>query len=195
MTCQGVHYNFPLFQTWSAEIEHRDSKIRELQLELDRATSRAEHLRSQNDVLGLTLEDSKSLTDRLTVLLGRHESNNAALQLALNYCDYMIESYDVLVALVETEAGILAASSSSSTSASSGDSIDGGRPIRQALSNRRSAEVVARHLVARIDKSFSRSDSGCRGSSERSSRRHMDIATGWEDSSGYSQTTRYVCVH
>ena len=64
------------------------------------------------------------------------------LQLALNYCDYMVESYDVLVALVETEAGILAASASSSEAASSSSS-------RQALSNRKSAEVVARHLVAR----------------------------------------------
>ena len=63
------------------------------------------------------------------------------LQLALNYCDYMVESYDVLVALVETEAGILASTSEAATSSSSAS--------RQALSNRKSAEVVARHLVAR----------------------------------------------
>ena len=63
---------------------------------------------------------------------------DSPLQLALNYCDYMVESYDVLVALVETEAGILAASEAASSPSS-----------RQALSNRKSAEVVARHLVAR----------------------------------------------
>ena len=64
------------------------------------------------------------------------------MQLALNYCDYMVESYDVLVALVETEAGILASTSAATSEAATSAS-------RQALSNRKSAEVVARHLVAR----------------------------------------------
>ena len=69
-----------------------------------------------------------------------------SLQLALNYCDYMVESYDVLVALVETEAGILAAAASTTSEAATSSSSSASR---QALSNRKSAEVVARHLVAR----------------------------------------------
>ena len=68
-----------------------------------------------------------------------------SLQLALNYCDYMVESYDVLVALVETEAGILASTSVATSEAATSPSS----ASRQALSNRKSAEVVARHLVAR----------------------------------------------
>ncbi len=162
--------NYSPFQTTSSKTEALESRVRELELDLDSSRSRCDHLRSQTDVLALTLEDSKSLTDRLTVLLGRHESNNAALQLALNYCDHMVEAYDVLVALVETEAGMLAAGTES---------------LRQAQSNRRSAEVVARHLVGRIDKAgSSRSDSGCRVSSAAES-----ASGNWEDSSGYSQTT------
>ena len=147
----------------------------ELSLELDKAKTRCEHLRSQNEVLSLTLEDSKSLTDRLSVLLGRHESNNTALQLALNYCDQMVESYDVLVALLETESGLLNAST------------DANREMRQASLNRKSAETVARHLLNRVDKSFNRSDSGLGGHNKGVSPTSRNT---WEDSSGYSQTTR-----
>ena len=41
-----------------SDIEQRDSRIKELQLELDRANSRTEHLRSQNELLALTLQVS-----------------------------------------------------------------------------------------------------------------------------------------
>lgn len=149
----------------------------ELGLELDRAKTRCEHLRSQNEVLSLTLEDSKSLTDRLSVLLGRHESNNTALQLALNYCDQMVESYDVLVALLETESGVLNASTAAAAD----------RELRQASLNRKSAETVARHLLNRVDKSFNRSDSGLGNNNKGVSPTSRNT---WEDSSGYSQTTR-----
>lgn len=159
----------PLFQ---AVLNNSDeNQVRELKMELERATSKVEHLRSQNEVLTLTLEDSKSLTDRLTVLLGKYESNAGALQLGLNYCDHMVESYDVLVALLETEADIL--------------SCQDPEKKRQARNNRKSAEIVARHLVSRMDKSLNRSDSGIQTS------HHLDTSLPWEDSSGYSQTTRY----
>ncbi|TRY69370.1 hypothetical protein TCAL_03782 [Tigriopus californicus] len=146
-----------------------ENQVRELKMELERATSKMEHLRSQNEVLTLTLEDSKSLTDRLTVLLGKYESNAGALQLGLNYCDHMVESYDVLVALLETEADILGCQDPEKK--------------RQARNNRKSAEIVARHLVSRVDKSLNRSDSGIQTS------HHLDSSLPWEDSSGYSQTT------
>ena len=41
-----------------SDIEQRDSRIKELQLELDKANSRTEHLRSQNELLALTLQVS-----------------------------------------------------------------------------------------------------------------------------------------
>ena len=170
----------------STEKEH---KIKELELELERVSTRAEHLKSTNEVLDLTLEDSKALTDKLTVLLGKYESNNTAFQLALNYCDHMVESYDVLVALLETESGLLATTNDGSVSNS-----ESNMDYRRARSNRRSAEVVARHLLARMDKTFNRSDSGIGGTvltglgSVSSGGSHLD--TTWEDSSGYSHTTR-----
>ena len=151
---------------------------------MDRLSSQAEHLRSQNAVLELTLEDSKSLTDRLTVMMGKFEANNTALQLALGYCDHMIESYDVLVALLETEAGVLAAAASPGGGFNC-DSL----ASKRASSNRRSAEVVAKHLLSRMDRSFKRADSGIGRMNSTSSANSS--APHWEDSSGYSHTTRY----
>ena len=159
-----THILFPLPQVTSPS-----STQRELELDLERSNSRASHLRSQNEVLSLALDESKSTTERLSVLLAKYESNNAALNLTLNYCDHMVESYDVLVALLETEADLWSAADCQGANSSR----------QQAASNRRSAETVARHLLSRMDKTFNRSDSG-----------HHTLDSTWEDSSGYSHTTR-----
>ena len=107
-------------------------------------------------------------------ILSRYESNNTALQLALSTCDHMIESYDVLVALLETNALIHSDTNSLEKKEISGH--------QRAQSYRKSAESVAKHLLSRLDKT-SRPDSGLATS-------HLD--TTWEDSSGYSHTTRLV---
>lgn len=57
----------------------------------------------------LTLEESKGYCDRLTVLIGKYESNNTALQLAMNYSEQVLEAYEVLVNLLESEKGMLLA--------------------------------------------------------------------------------------
>lgn len=44
--------------------------MRELELEVERLASKAEHLRAQNDVLSLTLYESRAVGERLAVLLG-----------------------------------------------------------------------------------------------------------------------------
>ena len=105
-------------------------------------------------------------------IYSRYESNNTALQLALSTCDHMIESYDVLVALLETNALIHSDTNSLEKTEHSGH--------QRAQSYRKSAESVAKHLLSRLDKT-SRPDSGLATS-------HLD--TTWEDSSGYSHTTR-----
>ena len=74
----------------------------EYQLQVDKLSAKCDNVSSQNSLLNLSLEESKSTTDKLTVLLGKHESNVSAMQLAINYSDCMIEAYDVLVALLET---------------------------------------------------------------------------------------------
>ena len=89
--------------------EMPEAKIRELEIEFERLTSKIDNLKSQNDLLALTLEESKAHCDHLTVLIGKYESNNTALQLAISYSDQSLEAYGVLVCLLETERGVLLA--------------------------------------------------------------------------------------
>ena len=44
-------------------------------------------MRSQNDVLELTMEDAKNTNEKLSIHLARHEANGTARQLALAYAD------------------------------------------------------------------------------------------------------------
>ena len=47
-----------------------ESKLQEFEIEMERLSSRIEHLRSQNEVLNLSLEESKNQCNNLTVLIG-----------------------------------------------------------------------------------------------------------------------------
>ncbi|XP_043480973.1 colorectal mutant cancer protein [Leptopilina heterotoma] len=76
---------------------------KQFEVESERLNSRLEHARANNAVLALTLHESKAQCDRLSLLVGKYESNAIALRLALTYSDRMIEAYDVLVALLESE--------------------------------------------------------------------------------------------
>lgn len=49
------------------------------------SVSRIEHLKSQNDLLTITLEECKSNAERMSMLVGKYESNATALRLALQY--------------------------------------------------------------------------------------------------------------
>lgn len=104
---QNVHeesHAQEIFQTlFSTGSPVPENKIREFEVEMERLNSRIEHLKSQNDLLNLTLEESKSQCDRLSVLIGKYESNNTALQLALSYSDQAIETFEVILALLESE--------------------------------------------------------------------------------------------
>ena len=86
-----------------------ENKARDIEVEMERLNSKIEHLRSQNDLLQLSLEESKCSADRLTMLVGKYESNNTALQLAVNYCDQTVEAYEVLLMLCETEQQVVLA--------------------------------------------------------------------------------------
>ena len=111
---------------------------KETELKLAKALSQVDHLKSQNEVLQLTLDDAKNTSEKLSIQLARHESNATAMQLTLAYADQAVEAYDVLVALLETEVAL----------AHEHDGV-------KAVDNRRSALSVARHLICRYDKSFS----------------------------------------
>ena len=107
----------------------------------------------------------------------RYESNNTALQIGLSYCDHMIECYDVLVALLETENVVHHVSSHVP------DNNYSSHVSHKADSNRKSAESVAKHLLSRLERN-TRPDSGL-------ARDHHGtcLDSTWEDSSGYSHTT------
>jgi len=140
-------------------------------LEMDRLRAKCEHLRSQNDLLQLSLDDAKTSAARLAVAAGKLEANASALKAAEAEADRMTEAYDVLVALLETELAQREAA---------------GVVARRAIANRRSAESVARHLLAKSTGGSpgSRADSGV------GSGRGGHLNTSWDaDSSGYSHTT------
>ena len=136
-------------------------KVRELELEVERLSSRAEHLRAQNDVLSLTLSESRAMGERLAVLLGKYESNCMALRLALERADRVSEAFEALVALVESEMSLLLANCQMA-----GIGLAGGRSVpgwedgskdwsalwKRATERRRSSENLARCLLARHDK-------------------------------------------
>ncbi|GFG35636.1 hypothetical protein Cfor_02558 [Coptotermes formosanus] len=120
------------------ELSRSEAVRRQYEVETERLTSRLEHTRAQNAVLALTLDESKTHCDRLSLLVGKYESTAIALRLALSYSDRAIEAYDVLVALLESELGLLLANYVAAI-------------LRRAGENRRAAETVARHLLARLD--------------------------------------------
>nr|CAD7402616.1 unnamed protein product [Timema poppensis] len=115
------------------EMRGSDAVRRHYEVEAERLGSRLEHCRAQNTVLALTLEEAKTQADRLSLLVGKYESNATALRLALGYSDRAIEAYDVLSNESEPDSGEMAAI------------------LRRASENRRAAETVARHLLSRLD--------------------------------------------
>lgn len=145
------------------ELTRSEAVRRQFEIETERLNSRVEHLRAQNAVLALTLEDSKTQCDRICLLLGKYESNATALRLALGFSDRAIEAYDVLVALLESELGLLLANcraagigkhNSAKDETLKDDEIEVHEVatiLRRANENRKAAETVARHLVTRLD--------------------------------------------
>jgi hypothetical protein len=62
------------------ELSRSEAVRRQYEVETERLTSRLEHTRAQNAVLALTLEESKTHCDRLSLLVGKYESSAIALR-------------------------------------------------------------------------------------------------------------------
>ncbi|KAI4496144.1 hypothetical protein M0802_008011 [Mischocyttarus mexicanus] len=116
-----------------SNLQELNGSEKQFEVETERLNSRLEHARANNAVLALTLHESKAQCDRLSLLVGKYESNSMALRLALSYSDRAIEAYDVLVALLESEIAL-------STERNS-----------LTINNRRTAENVAYHLLNRLE--------------------------------------------
>ncbi|XP_071542870.1 colorectal mutant cancer protein isoform X2 [Panulirus ornatus] len=143
-------------------------RLKEFEVEIERLHAKVDHLKAQNDVLAITLGESKSHCDHLSILMGKYESNSIALQMAVTNLDQTIEAYEVLVALLESEIGLLLASckaagvgvkgtSGGVGSAGGGwsyaDQDDLVTLVKRAQEQRRSTENVARHLLSRLERS------------------------------------------
>lgn len=151
-----------------------EGRLREFEVEIERVSSKVEHLRCQNDLLQLTLEESRGQCDRLSVLLGKHESNQTALQLALACSDRALEAFDALLALADTSrppTGCRAGSSSEEEE----------EVLHRAQEERRLAEGLARQVLHRLDRQ-------CGGALAMSSPSCV-AASPWEDLSSHSHTT------
>ncbi|XP_066598790.1 colorectal mutant cancer protein isoform X2 [Prorops nasuta] len=116
-----------------SNLQELNGSERQFEVETERLNSRLEHARANNAVLALTLHESKAQCDRLSLLVGKYESNATALRLALSYSDRAIEAYDVLVALLESEIAL---------------STDRNNAT---IGNRRAAENVAYHVLNRLE--------------------------------------------
>ncbi|KAK8749035.1 hypothetical protein OTU49_015650, partial [Cherax quadricarinatus] len=142
-------------------------RLKEFEVEIERLHTKVDHLKAQNDVLAITLSESKSHCDHLSILMGKYESNSIALQLAVTNLDQTIEAYEVLVALLESEIGLLLASckaagvgvkrTSGGVGSGSGgwsyaDQDDLVALVKRAQEQRRSTENVARHLLSRLER-------------------------------------------
>ena len=154
-----------------------DKKLKEYELEIEMLTSRFDHIQAQNNVISLSLEESRNNADRMSVLVGKYESNCTALQLALTFSDKVIETYEVLLELSEAEQARLIANcraagvktglhsyvTSSTDSpyrlhyteeaeAENNDRVP--EDVESCVSRRRMAENDARSLLQKLDRNF-----------------------------------------
>ena len=125
-------------------------------------------------------EKNKLLSEELAMLVKKHESHTHNLQLASECSDHLMEAYDVLVALHETS-------------------------LPRNDTRRATVESIAKHLISRLDmaSNVAATASGVGGDLSSMSpssecynnkllQNHSPLPNhmAWEDSSGYSHTTR-----
>ncbi|KAI1904625.1 hypothetical protein AGOR_G00007620 [Albula goreensis] len=150
--CSNIQEIFQTLYSHGSAIS--ENKIREFEVETERLNSRIEHLKSQNDLLTITLEECKSNAERMSMLVGKYESNATALRLALQYSEQCIEAYELLLALAESEQGLVLGQFRAAGVGTVGDQI-GDESITQILKRahdcRKTAENAAKDLLTRLD--------------------------------------------
>ena len=105
------------------------------EINVERLESRMAHLQSQNDLLQLSLEESKQNAERLSSLCGQYESNSTAWSLALQNTENLIETYEVLLQLQESEADIYAANCQAAGISGNFDTIKSLTSTKSSISN------------------------------------------------------------
>ncbi|XP_026099140.1 colorectal mutant cancer protein [Carassius auratus] len=150
--CSNIQEIFQTLYSHGSAVS--ESKIHEFEVETERLNSRIEHLKSQNDLLTITLEECKSNAERMSMLMGKYESNATALRLALQYSEQCIEAYELLLALAESEQGLVlgqfrAAGVSAVGEQAGEESIT--QILKKAHDSRKTAEIAAKDLLTRLD--------------------------------------------
>ncbi|XP_064164036.1 colorectal mutant cancer protein isoform X2 [Anguilla rostrata] len=150
--CSNIQEIFQTLYSHGSAIS--ESKIREFEVETERLNSRIEHLKSQNDLLTITLEECKNNAERMSMLVGKYESNATALRLALQYSEQCIEAYELLLALAESEQSLVLGQFRAAGVGTVGDQ-GGDESITQILKRahdcRKAAENAAKDLLTRLD--------------------------------------------
>ncbi|XP_077203910.1 colorectal mutant cancer protein isoform X5 [Paroedura picta] len=150
--CSNIQEIFQTLYSHGSAIS--ESKIREFEVETERLNSRIEHLKSQNDLLTITLEECKNNAERMSMLVGKYESNATALRLALQYSEQCIEAHELLLALAESEQSLILGQFRAAGVGSVGDQT-GDENITQMLKRahdcRKTAENAAKALLMKLD--------------------------------------------
>ncbi|KAK6305337.1 hypothetical protein J4Q44_G00241170 [Coregonus suidteri] len=150
--CSNIQEIFQTLYSHGSAIS--ENKIREFEVETERLNSRIEHLKSQNDLLTITLEECKGNAERMSMLVGKYESNATALRLALQYSEQCIEAYELLLALAESEQSLVLGQFRAAGVGTVGEK-SGEESITQILKRahdcRKTAENAAKDLLGRLD--------------------------------------------
>ena len=139
-------------------------------------------------------------------MTGRYESNHTAHTLVSGYSDRIVESLEILLALLETDLGLLMAACKASgrddlvATAFNGKTNSGGGLMARAAENRAAAESVCLAWLERLGESEEgsgfRPDSGLESGSLVEDQREKDKGSLWREeedeeySWGYSQGTK-----
>lgn len=147
--------------------DQADKKLKEYELEIERLNCTVDHLQSQINVISLSLEESRENAEKMCVLMGKYESNNTVSQLSLSFCDKVIEAYEVLLQLSESEQSCLYANckaagiksdffiSLNSSYRFTDDTVakeEQLSDVEACLERRRTAESEARSLLQKLDR-------------------------------------------
>jgi len=147
-------------------------------INVERLESRLSHLQSQRDLVQLSLQESKQNAENLSLLCGKYESNSTAWSLALQNTEKLIETYEVMLQLQESEADIFARSCQAIGAAGNFDTIKSLTSTKSSQSNisiasssshmgfedeeilksyhtkRKDLETQAKNLLLQLDKKF-----------------------------------------
>ncbi|XP_046858847.1 colorectal mutant cancer protein-like isoform X2 [Xenia sp. Carnegie-2017] len=104
-SCQTLRDVFHALHThWT---QQSCEQVHEYQIEAERLQAKLEHVRAQNNVIALSMDESKNNSEQLSLLIGKYESQCLALQVELDLCDRTIDAYEAFVYLLESEHEVL----------------------------------------------------------------------------------------